>query len=37
MNNYLRLAGALTAAAAVMFPYWARRALTHIETLLFEE
>lgn len=37
MNNYLRLAGAVTAAVVVTFPHWGRRILTHIETRLFEE
>lgn len=37
MNNYLRLAGALLAAAVVTFPYWARRILTRIEQHLFGE
>ena len=36
MSNPLRLAGALTAAATILFPYWARRILTTIDTRLFE-
>lgn len=36
MNNYLRLAGTLTVAAVVTFPYWARRILNTIDTRLFQ-
>lgn len=37
MSNPLRLAGALTAAVIILFPYWARRILTRIEQHLFQE
>lgn len=36
MSNPLRLAGALTAAVIILFPHWARRILTTIDTRLFE-
>jgi len=37
MNNYLRLTRAITIAAVVTFPYWARRILTNIEHHIFED